>query len=250
MGVLREQFYPLQRSLDRIGARENDHDQEPTTNSTETGHEVRQLAQEDAAAEGSCEEADWQKEMTQRRWRSMNQIEIYTIGHSNHAIDQFVALLKQREIEALVDVRRFPSSRRLPHFNRLNMAATLEQHGIEYHWLESLGGHRKEGLGGSPNLGIRDEAFRNYADHMLGDEFRDGADRLLAIAETKQTAIMCAEKSFHECHRKLTSDFLFVNGISVQHILATGEVEPHQLSAGATASGGNVTYPESHPLFD
>ena len=182
--------------------------------------------------------------------RSMNQFEIYTIGHSNHAMDHFIALLKQHEIEALADVRRFPSSRRLPHFNRPNLAGALEEHGIEYHWLELLGGHRAEGLAESPNFGIKDASFRNYADHMLGDEFRQGADQLLEIAENRRVAIMCAEKSFHECHRKLTSDFLVAGGAVVQHILADGKLESHNLSDGAKERDGSVTYPESHPLFD
>ncbi len=180
----------------------------------------------------------------------MNQVKTYTIGHSSHAIDQFVALLKQHDIEALVDVRRFPSSRRLPHFNRPDLANALGEHSIEYHWLESLGGHRKEGLADSPDFGIRDQSFRNYADHMLGDEFRAGADRLLKIAENKRVAIMCAEKSFQECHRKLVSDFLLANGVTVQHILVTGELAEHKLSEGAKVQDGEVTYPESHPLFD
>ena len=180
----------------------------------------------------------------------MNQPEIYTIGHSNHAIEQFIALLERHGIEALVDVRRFPSSRRLPHFNRHDLAEALGEQGIDYHWLESLGGHRKEGLGDSPNLGMRDEFFRNYADHMIGDEFRQGAAQLLEIAENRRVAIMCAEKSFHDCHRKLTSDFLVASGADVQHILADGSLEQHKLSELAMVQGGNVTYPERHPLFD
>ena len=180
----------------------------------------------------------------------MNQTVIYTVGHSNHSIDEFIALLKQHGIEALVDVRRFPSSRRLPYFNRPNLAEALEEHGIEYLWLESLGGHRKEGLSDSPNFGLKEDSFRNYADHMLSDEFRDGIDRLLAIADTKRTAIMCAEKSFYDCHRKLTSDFLVANGVAVQHILPDGKLEPHKLSEAAKVGNGRVTYPESLPLFD
>lgn len=180
----------------------------------------------------------------------MSGMDIYTIGHSNHAIDRFIELLNQHDIKAVVDVRRFPSSRRLPHFNRPSLAGELEGHDIEYHWLESLGGHRKEGLGDSPNFGIRDQSFRNYADHMLSHEFRDGMDRLLAIANTKRTAIMCAEKSFHDCHRKLTSDFLVANGVTVQHILPDGKLEPHKLSEDAKVGNGRVTYPENHPLFD
>lgn len=180
----------------------------------------------------------------------MNQSVIYTIGHSNHSIDDFTALLQQHEIEALVDIRRFPSSRKLPHFNRPNLAEAVAEHGIEYHWLESLGGHRKEGLADSPNFGLKDESFRNYADHMLGGEFRAGADRLLEFADNKPVAIMCAEKSYHDCHRKLTSDFLVASGAEVQHILADGTLERHKLSAGAKVEDGEVTYPESYPLFD
>jgi uncharacterized protein (DUF488 family) len=180
----------------------------------------------------------------------MPQTTVFTIGHSNHSIDEFIALLTQHGIELLVDVRRYPSSRRLPQFNRPSLATTLQEHGIEYHWLESLGGHRKEGRADSPNFGLKDESFRNYADHMLGDEFRAGVDRLLEIAENRRVAIMCAEKSFHDCHRKLTSDFLLAGGVVVRHILATGELAEHTLSDLAKVQDDRVTYPESHPLFD
>lgn len=73
----------------------------------------------------------------------MNQIELFTIGHSNHLAGRFFALLRQHEIESLVDIRRFPSSRRLPHFNRPNLAEALEEHGVQYYWLESLGRQSK-----------------------------------------------------------------------------------------------------------
>lgn len=180
----------------------------------------------------------------------MNQTMIFTIGHSNHSIDEFIALLKQHGIEVLVDIRRFPSSRRLPHYNRPSLAKALEEYGIEYQWLECLGGHRKGGLPDSPNFGLKDESFRNYADHMLGEEFRVGADQLLGIAENKRVTIMCAEKSFHDCHRKLTSDFLVASGAVVQHILADGTLELHKLTELARVEDRNVTYPERHPLFD
>ena len=180
----------------------------------------------------------------------MSEIEVFTIGHSNHTIERFIGLLEQHKIHALVDIRRFPSSRRYPHFNRPNLAEALAEHGIEYHWLESLGGHRKVGLADSPNFAIRDESFRNYADHMFGDEFRQGADRLLEIAKNMRVVTMCAESSFHQCHRKLLGDFLLANGVRVQHILPSGDLQPHKLSDGAKVENGKVTYPESHPLFD
>src|SRR5207248_1894441 len=98
---------------------------------------------------------------------------LFTIGHSTHPLDQFLALLRQHEIEALVDIRRFPSSRKWPHFNRENLAEAMEKSGIEYHWLEALGGRRQKQKNGSPspNLGLQNEGFRNYADYMLTEEF-------------------------------------------------------------------------------
>src|SRR5260370_41001163 len=115
---------------------------------------------------------------------------IFTIGHSTHPLDQFLALLEQHEIEALVDIRRFPSSRKWPHFNRENLARALEQPGIEYHWFEALGGRRHEEKNGgpSPNQGLQNESFRSYADHMLTQEFPAEGQRLPENANQKRTA--------------------------------------------------------------
>ena len=85
---------------------------------------------------------------------------------------------------------------------------------------------------------------------MLGGDFRAGVDQLLEIANSKPVAIMCAEKSYHDCHRKLTSDYVVASGVSVQHILADGTLEHHKLSELAKVQDGSVTYPERHPLFD
>jgi uncharacterized protein (DUF488 family) len=180
----------------------------------------------------------------------MNQAQIFTIGHSNHSLEKFIYLLKQHEIESLVDVRRYPSSRRLPHFNRDALATALDENGIGYHWLESLGG-RRQGIADfdSPNFGVTDESFRNYADHMLGDEFRHGISRLLEIAANRRTTIMCAEADFRQCHRRLVSDYLVANGVDVRHILQTG-MEPHVLDEDARVVDGLLTYPGPRMLFD
>src|ERR1700681_2246553 len=85
--------------------------------------------------------------------------QIFTIGHSTHALDKFLALLAQHEIAALVDIRRFPGSRKHPHFNQDNLATALQEAGIEYRWIEALGGRRHKQQDDSPNLGLRNEGF-------------------------------------------------------------------------------------------
>jgi uncharacterized protein (DUF488 family) len=168
---------------------------------------------------------------------------VLTVGHSNHPLDRFLALLAQHKVEALVDVRRFPGSRKHPHFHRDSLTAALPKSGVEYHWLEALGGRRHQRRDDSPNRGLGNEGFRNYANHMLTDEFRAGVGELLEVARRKRTAIMCAEGPFWRCHRRLLGDFLVANGVTVQHILPTGELRPHTLTDGAVIEGGRVTYP-------
>ena len=174
---------------------------------------------------------------------------LFTIGHSNHPLDQFLAILAQHKIEALVDIRRFPGSRKHPHFNRDNLAASLKKAGIDYHWQEALGGRRSKRKGESPNPGLRNESFRNYADYMLTQEFREGVDALLEVARQKKTAFMCAEGLYWQCHRRLVSDFLLANGLTVQHIMPNGELRPPPLTEGAKTVEGTVTYPGENVLF-
>ena len=144
------------------------------------------------------------------------------------------------------------ASRRHPHFSRESLSVALEEEGIEYHWLEGLGGNRKRAIGAPPsvNRGVEDEAFRNYADHMATDEFRQGVARLLEIAGGRRTAIMCAEGDYRRCHRRLLSDHLVATGVSVQHILPGGEVDPHVLTPGGKIVDEAVTYPGQATLFD
>jgi uncharacterized protein (DUF488 family) len=169
---------------------------------------------------------------------------LFTIGHSTHPIERFLELLTQHRIELLVHVRRFPGSRKFPQFNRENLVAALKQAGVEYRWLESLGGRRPaSGKAESKNLGLRNASFRNYADYMTTAEFRNGVRQLLDAAEHKRTASMCSESVFWRCHRRLISDYLLAQGITVQHIMPAGELHPHTLTAGAKIKDGEVTYP-------
>jgi uncharacterized protein (DUF488 family) len=176
-------------------------------------------------------------------------LSVFTVGHSNHPLDRFLALLARHGIEALVDIRRFPGSRKHPHFNRDNLAAALPKSGVDYHWLEALGGRRHKQRDESPNLGLENKGFRNYADYMLTGDFRKGVEKLPEIARQKRTAIMCAEALFWRCHRRLVSDFLVANGVTVQHIMPTGELQLHMLTTGAVIESERVTYPGEKSLF-
>jgi uncharacterized protein (DUF488 family) len=180
------------------------------------------------------------------------EVQIFTIGHSSHPLGTFVWLLRKHRIEALADIRSHPGSRRHPHLRRESLSASLQEEDIEYHWLEALGGYRNRSKDAAPsaNRGIEHEAFRAYADYMATDEFRRGVARLLEIAGNHRTSIMCAEGDYQHCHRHLLCDHLLANGVSVLHILPTGEVKPHRLTTGAKVVDGRVTYPGQPTLFD
>ena len=182
--------------------------------------------------------------------------QLFTIGHSTHPLDRFLVLLAQHGIKALADIRRFPGSRKFPHFNQDNLAVNLPEAGIEYRWIEGLGGRRRnKANGSSSNLGLRNESFRNYADYMSTAEFHEGIDQLLKVAEVQPTAFMCSEGLFWRCHRRLVSDFLMTKGITVRHIMPSGVLQSHTLTEGARIENGELTYPppetdQTKPLFE
>lgn len=177
-------------------------------------------------------------------WKSIVPDELFTIGHSTHSLDRFLELLAQHGIGVVADVRRFPGSRKFPHFNRESLVSALPARGIAYRWIEALGGRRPKKNGGSrKNLGLRNESFRNYADYMATDDFREGVEELLECAKKERTAFMCSESVFWRCHRRLVSDWLVSKGIAVHHIMPSGELRPHTLTSGARVVDGVVTYP-------
>jgi uncharacterized protein (DUF488 family) len=176
---------------------------------------------------------------------------IFTIGHSNHPIEVFLELLTRHEIALLADIRRFPGSRKHPHFNREALAATLAAQEIGYEWFEELGGRRKAAAGiVSANLGLRNESFRNYADYMETPEFQQGVEELLKAAAERPTALMCAEGLWWQCHRRLVSDYLLANGVAVEHIFPNGQTKPHAMTPEARNDAGRVIYPGPKTLFD
>ena len=149
-------------------------------------------------------------------------IRIYTIGHSNRSLEDFLALLKEFDMQALADIRSQPGSRKFPHFNLENLETVLPAHGMRYIWLPKLGGRRKTRKGfDSPNMGLTSPGFRSYADYMGEEEFRQGVVELLSVASESRTAYMCAEALYWQCHRRLLSDYLVAQGVEVLHILGS-----------------------------
>ena len=174
---------------------------------------------------------------------------VFTIGHSTRTLEAFLALLDRERIRHLVDVRRFPGSRRHPHFESSALARALKAAGIEYTHAPSLGGRRKADPM-SPNVGWRNASFRGYADHMATGEFRTALDDLIAAAREAPTTIMCAEAVPWRCHRTLIADALLARGLDVRHILDAA-TNPHTLTSFGRIRDGVVIYPgeEGEDLF-
>ena len=148
--------------------------------------------------------------------------EIYTIGHSNHPIDRFLDLLRQHEIECLVDVRSSPYSRFSPHFRKRDLEAHLRDAGIRYVYLgDSLGGRPGE------SRDFSESDLVDYADIARQPWYEDGLQSLLAIASEQRTVFMCSEENPRYCHRNLLiADSLLSRSLAeVVHIRGTGETE-------------------------
>jgi uncharacterized protein (DUF488 family) len=167
---------------------------------------------------------------------------LYTIGHSTRTLDELVAALKAHGIETLVDIRAFPMSRRLPHFNRETLENELPKLSIRYVWMKSLGGYRKATRQDSPHTALRNASFRNYADYTLAPEFEQAMAELLRFAEQSRTAYMCAERVYFRCHRMIVSDWLVAHGHEILHIDAEGPARPHKLMPEARLIDGKMIY--------
>ncbi len=165
---------------------------------------------------------------------------IFTIGHSTRTLEEFVALLREHGVGRLADIRRYPGSRRYPHFSGESLAISLPRHGIAYDHFDTLGGRRRP-LKNSPNSAWENEQFQGYADHMGTPEFRAAVDALLD--HELDTAVMCAEAVPWRCHRNLLADELVRRGIEVIHIVGAGKAQPHVLNKMAKIEKDRVIYP-------
>jgi uncharacterized protein (DUF488 family) len=168
-------------------------------------------------------------------------MDIWAVGHGARPLEALIATLRGADIEALVDVRLQPGSRRHPQFGASSLETALGEVGIAYERLPALGG-RREPRADSPHRALRVAAFRGYADHMSTEDFARGYERLVSIARESRTAFMCAETLWWRCHRRLIADRLTVDGWTVTHLFAEGKAEPHVLWDAARTLDGHLVY--------
>jgi len=168
---------------------------------------------------------------------------VYTIGHGTKPFEEFIRILKHYEIEIVVDIRSFPASRRHAHFSGSYLERELSSFGMSYLWCRALGGFRKKGLGDrSPNLALKNDSFRNYADYMLSGSFQESVALLLKIVQKERTCLLCAETLPFRCHRWIIADYLTALGTEVIHLMDTRKYEVHKMSRWATVRDGRVIY--------
>jgi uncharacterized protein (DUF488 family) len=168
---------------------------------------------------------------------------IWTIGHSNRPLAEFLAMLSSQSIKLVADVRRFPGSRRHPQFGRDQLEPALAAVGIAYHHFGGLGGRRTWRAPNSPNTAWRVEAFNAYADHLQTEEFRADFAELQRMASAQATGIMCSEAIPWQCHRRLIADALVAAGWTVLDIYTAKKTTEHLLTDFAQVANGQVVYP-------
>lgn len=166
---------------------------------------------------------------------------VYTIGHSTHSLPVFISMLQSFGIKNLVDIRRFPSSRKFPQFNKEHLEEVLRNRSIRYLHLVELGGRRKVQKD-SKNSRWRNDSFRGYADYMETEDFNKAITQLERIALNGPTVYMCSEAVWWRCHRSLVSDYLKAKGWTVLHIMAADKAEEHPYTSPARVEGDRVFY--------
>jgi uncharacterized protein (DUF488 family) len=167
---------------------------------------------------------------------------VFTIGHSNRSLDEFLGLLKAHGVSCVADVRTVPKSLRNPQFGQSELPQSLQKAGIGYVHLPGLGGLRKA-RPDSGNAAWRNASFRGYADYMQTPAFAAALEEMIAIARHEALALMCAEAVPWRCHRSLIGDALLAHGYAVQDIMTEKRATPHRMTPFARVDGTQVTYP-------
>lgn len=169
----------------------------------------------------------------------------FTIGHSTRAIEAFLALLREAEIELVADIRTVPRSRANPQFDKDALPAALAPAGIGYEHIAALGGLRGKAKteASGTNAYWTNQSFHNYADYALTPAFEAGLEHLIEEGRKRRCAVMCSEAVWWRCHRRIVADYLLAAGETVFHILGAGHIELAQLTPGAVIAGSEIVYP-------
>ncbi len=170
-----------------------------------------------------------------------DELTLFTVGHSTRSAQEFLEILRAHQIELLADVRSFPSSRRYPHFNKVNLRDLLGESNVQYQHMPQLGGRRRASPA-SMNTAWKNAGFRGYADYMETNEFANGIEELLSLAKDKHTAVMCAEAVWWRCHRSLIADYLKASGVKIVHLIDEKKSELHPYTSVARIVGGRLSY--------
>ena len=162
---------------------------------------------------------------------------VFTIGHGIRPLDELVETLRGAGVRTLVDVRRFPGSRRNPQFNQAPLQAAVEDAGVAYRHAVELGG-RRSGEPGEGRFGcLRVAAFRSYAARMGTAEWQTALATSLAEAAP---CFMCAETVWWRCHRRLIAELLTARGETIVHLLGPSRHEPHRLYDESEVRAGKL----------
>jgi len=170
----------------------------------------------------------------------------FTIGHSTRPIEDFVDLLRQAEVQLVVDVRTVPRSRTNPQYNGDVLPGTLSAFQLGYAHIPELGGLRGHGRDIAPSVNAfwENQSFHNYADYAMTDAFRSGLAKVRELGHARRCAVMCAEAMWWRCHRRIITDYLIAAGETVSHILRTGHIQPARLTNAANPGpAGTLIYP-------
>lgn len=171
----------------------------------------------------------------------MQVVTVYTIGHSNRTIDDFILALQSAGIQALVDIRIHPTSQRNPQFNEAALRAAMEQHAIIYHWAGRQLGGKRPASDDSVNIAL-EENMRGFADYMQTTQFQRAASQIVSLTAKSNTALMCAEADPLQCHRSLIADYLLLQGHRVIHIIDKDTQTEHQLHPAARRESAELIY--------
>jgi uncharacterized protein (DUF488 family) len=164
-------------------------------------------------------------------------VTIYTVGHGVRPVEELVETLHEADVRTLVDVRRFPSSRRNPQFNQAALSEALSAAGIAYRHAVELGGRRSSEPGEERFACIRVGAFRSYAARMGTAAWQSA---LAAELAQPGPCFMCAETVWWRCHRRLIAELVVARGDPVVHLLGPGRREAHRLYEESEVRGGRL----------